>query len=74
MDWYKDGLFTGPGTKAWKTKWPRGSNQTVVWKQTAYHQGGYAYRLCKVKGTKYWEANEECFQKGHLKFAGKYSW
>ena len=74
MDWYKDGLFTDPGTKAWKTKWPRGSDQTVVWKQTAYHQGGYAYRLCKVKGAKYWEAKEERFQKGHLKFAGKYCW
>ena len=42
----------------------------VMWKSKAYHRGGYAYRLCKVEDGKFWKVTEECFQNGHLKFAG----
>ena len=46
----------------------------VFWKSKAYHRGGYAYRLCKIE--KVWDETsgitEECFQKGHLKFAGRW--
>ena len=46
----------------------------VFWKSKAYHRGGYAYRLCKMElGTKWGsQITEECFQKGHLKFAGRW--
>ena len=46
----------------------------VFWHSNAYHRGGYAYRLCKIE--KVWDytsgITEECFQKGHLKFAGRW--
>ena len=54
------------------TTWARGSEQPVIWESSAYHRGGYAYRLCKVNDGKYWEVNEQCFKDGHLKFAGKF--
>ena len=44
----------------------------VYWESKAYHRGGYAYRLCKVNNGKIWEVTEECFQNGHLKFAGSF--
>merc|ERR1712024_395674 len=61
---YKDGIFGTPRV----TTWERGTNQEVLWESKAYHRGGYAYRLCKVKKGKIWKVNEKCFQKGHLKF------
>ena len=48
-----------------------GSNAEVYWESNAYHRGGYAYRLCRVHQKEYWKVTEECFQQGHLNFAGK---
>ena len=70
LEWYKDGLFTGPGSNPMNTQWKRGTSQKVIWLQKSYHYGGYSYRLCRVSDGKYWEANEECFQRTPLKFAG----
>ena len=70
LEWYKDGLFTGPGSNPMNTQWKRGTSQKVIWLQKSYHYGGYSYRLCRVSEGKYWEANEECFQRTPLKFAG----
>ena len=53
-----------------KTVWPRGSKQPVAWAIHANHGGGYAYRLCPKTG----DITEECFQSGHLRFAGENSW
>jgi len=55
-------------------KFVRGTNQEVLWASSAYHRGGYAYRLCKVKNGKIWKVTEKCFQNGHLKFAGDETW
>lgn len=49
------------------TKWSAGSKQEVAWGVLANHGGGYAWRLCPSSS----ELTEECFQSGHLKFAGK---
>lgn len=67
---YKEGFFGTPKVTTWK----RGTNQEVYWESTAWHRGGYAYRLCKVKNGKIWEVTEKCFQNGHLKFAGDTTW
>ena len=64
---YKDGLFA----QAQTTTWERGTNATVMWESKAYHRGGYAYRLCRVRRGKTWKVNERCFRRGHLKFASK---
>lgn len=48
-----------------------GEPAEVYWHSGAYHRGGYAYRLCRVHNQKYWKVTEECFQQGHLNFAGK---
>ena len=64
---YKDGLFAQAAT----TTWERGTNATVMWESKAYHRGGYAYRLCRVRRGKTWKVNERCFRRGHLKFASK---
>ena len=37
-------------------------------------KGGYAYRLCKVPAAGISRVTEQCFQNGHLKFAGPYTW
>ena len=51
-----------------------GEAAEVYWVSNAYHRGGYAYRLCRVPDGQYWKVTEECFQQGHLNFAGrKYS-
>ena len=64
------GLFKGHGQKA--TVWKRGVPATVIWESSAYHRGGYAYRLCgPVVPGKEWKVNEQCFRDGHLKFVGK---
>jgi len=73
LEWYKNGLFEAEGG-AQVTTWEQGSQQTVIWQSSAYHRGGYAYRLCKVNDGKYWEVNEQCFKDGHLKFAGDQTW
>jgi len=72
VDYYEEGFFKHP----WgiPTTWERGTNQEVMWKSKAYHRGGYAYRLCKVENGKFWKVTEECFQNGHLKFAGDTTW
>jgi len=70
LSYYKDGFFGTP----YVTTWERGTNQEVFWKSKAFHRGGYAYRLCKVNNGKIWEVTEECFQNGHLKFAGDITW
>lgn len=50
--------------------WTRGSDVEVAWAITANHGGGYSYRLCPSHGA----VNEECFQRGALRFAGNKSW
>jgi len=70
LDHYEDGFFGNPK----ETKWTRGEPAEVLWTSGAYHRGGYAYRLCRVHNQKYWKVTEECFQQGHLNFAGKTSW
>jgi len=67
---YKDGLFA----QAQTTTWERGTNATVMWESKAYHRGGYAYRLCRVRRGKTWKVNERCFRRGHLKFASDTTW
>ena len=51
-------------------QWKRGTNVDVAWAISANHGGGYAYRLCKADGN----ITEECFQAGHLEFAGETQW
>jgi len=70
LEHYKDGLFGEPQV----TTWTRGEAAEVYWVSNAYHRGGYAYRLCRVPDGQYWKVTEECFQQGHLNFAGKTSW
>ena len=54
------------------TTWVRGTAATVIWATSAYHRGGYAYRLCgPVEKGKEWMVNEQCFRDGHLNFVGK---
>mmetsp|Transcript_117759 Transcript_117759/g.327992 ORF Transcript_117759/g.327992 Transcript_117759/m.327992 type:complete len:338 (+) Transcript_117759:104-1117(+) len=62
-----DGL-TLPGVSA--QVWSRGSEVEVAWAISANHGGGYSYRLCPSNGV----VNEECFQRGALRFAGDESW
>ena len=39
-----------------------------------FAKGGYAYRLCKVPASGLSGVTEECFQNGHLEFAGPHTW
>jgi len=71
---YRDGLFNHYNGAPQETTWTRGSPAEVYWKSNAYHRGGYAYRLCKVENKEYWKVTEECFQQGHLNFAGNTTW
>ena len=48
----------------------RGSTQEVAWLMDANHGGGYSYRLCKIPPEGRSGLTEECFQQGHLSFAG----
>jgi len=70
LEHYKDGLFEDPKVTTWK----RGGNEEVYWIGNGYHRGGYAYRLCRVHEGQFWRVTEECFQRGHLNFAGETSW
>jgi len=70
LEHYQDGLFGEPMV----TTWTRGEPAEVYWNSNAYHRGGYAYRLCRVPDGQYWKVTEECFQQGHLNFAGETSW
>jgi len=81
IEQYEDGFFHGTGedgVEYWPrvTYWERGTNQEVFWNSNAYHRGGYAYRVCKVQDLGHFTSGitEECFQKGHLKFAGDTTW
>jgi len=56
------------------TVWERGSAQEVAWLMDANHGGGYSYRLCKIPAEGRSGLTEECFQQGHLAFAGPESW
>lgn len=51
------------------TTWTEGSHVEVSWTQTAFHGGGYQYRLCPADQ----ELTEECFQKTPLQFVGQSS-
>ena len=71
MEHAADGLFANAPT----TTWTRGTNQEVYWASNVGHQGGYAYRLCKLPFPGAIDkVTEECFQNGHLKFAGDKTW
>jgi len=70
LEHYEDGLFGEPTV----TTWTRGEPAEVYWSTNSYHRGGYAYRLCHVPNGQYTKVTEECFQQGHLNFAGKTSW
>jgi len=58
-----DGIHLPPTNR---TVWKQGSTQQVAWSIQANHGGGYSWRLCPSSN----ELTEECFQKGHLRFAG----
>ena len=60
MDHYSDGLFTGN----FITTWTRGKAEAVYWSTGAGHQGGYAYRLCKIPAGGVTQITEECFNQG----------
>ena len=60
MDHYADGLFTGN----FITTWTRGKAEPVYWSTGAGHQGGYAYRLCKIPSGGVTQITEECFNQG----------
>merc|ERR1719190_249965 len=62
LDHYADGLFTGN----FITTWTRGKAEPVYWSTGAGHQGGYAYRLCKIPAGGVTQITEECFNQGHL--------
>ena len=62
MDHYADGLFTGN----FITTWTRGKAEPVYWSSGAGHQGGYAYRLCKVPAGGVIQITEECFNQGDI--------
>jgi len=70
LDHYSDGLFTGN----FITTWTRGKAEPVYWSSGAGHQGGYAYRLCKIPAGGVTQITEECFNQGHLYFAGDTNW
>ena len=70
MDHAAEGLFD----KAFVTTWIRGKNAEVYWATGAKHRGGYAYRLCKIPEGGISKITEQCFQNGHLDFAGNTSW
>ena len=82
LEHYKDGLFEDPKVTTWKSEYiiaisvgpthlyAGGSNEEVYWIGNGYHRGGYAYRLCRVHEGQFWRVTEECFQRGHLNFAG----
>jgi len=56
------------------TEWKAGSTVEAAWGMVANHGGGYAYRLCKVPQQGVAALTEECFQRGHLEFAGDKQW
>ena len=56
------------------TEWKAGSYQEVSWFYSAFHQGGYIYRLCKKPKHGIAGLTEECFQEGSLKFEGDKVW
>jgi len=58
------------------TGWIRGSVVPVIWLTSAYHRGGYAYRLCGPleKGKEWYGVHEQCFRDGHLSFHGDKKW
>ena len=60
MDHYADGLFTGN----FITTWTRGKAEPVYWSTGAGHQGGYAYRLCKIPSGGVTQITEECLNQG----------
>ena len=62
MDHYADGLFTGN----FITTWTRGKAEPVYWSTGAGHQGGYAYRLCKIPAGGVTQITEECFNQGDI--------
>ena len=62
MDHYADGLFTGN----FITTWTRGKAEPVYWSTGAGHQGGYAYRLCKIPAGGVTQITEECFNQGNI--------
>jgi len=74
LEHYQEGLFNNFNGAPKETTWIRGSPAEVYWRSNAYHRGGYAYRLCKVEQKEYWKVTEECFQQGHLNFAGNTTW
>ena len=60
MDHYADGLFDNAPT----TTWTRGKAEPVYWTTGAGHEGGYAYRLCKIPPGGVTQITEECFNQG----------
>merc|ERR1711970_426913 len=60
--------------RAVTTDWVRGQRAEVGWGIIANHGGGYSYRLCKVPEEGMSAITEECFQQGHLDFAGDMQW
>jgi len=70
LDHYADGLFDN----APSTTWRRGKAEPVYWTTGAGHEGGYAYRLCKIPPGGVTQITEECFNQGHLDFAGSTNW
>jgi len=78
----KAGWAWGKGAETYEfpnmpvTTWVKGKTAEVGWNILANHMGGYAWRLCKIPNKKSRKnsydvsgVTEECFQKGHLKFA-----
>jgi len=70
MEHAAEGLFDN----AIETTWSRGENTEVFWSSGGRHRGGYAYRLCKVPAGGISKVTEQCFQDGHLNFAGTSAW
>jgi len=70
LEHYEDGLFGNGFT----TTWTRGNVEPVYWTTGAGHQGGYAYRLCKIPAGGITHITEECFNQGHLSFVGDTNW
>jgi len=67
---YEDGLFG----ETFTTTWTRGNTEAVYWTDMAAHEGGYAYRLCKIPLGGVTQITEECFNEGHLSFSGNTNW
>lgn len=63
MDYYNQGKL---GQNIKRTKWQKGSVVEAAHILYSNHAGGYSYRLCKQSA----QMTEECFQAGHLNFAG----